>query len=178
MRATERAIQWNAVDGVGALTGFDVALNRRQLLMLAGATAAGVTLAGPLAPGTSTGGSASGATAAASAVVSLGSLTAAQFFGLLGEQFSFQTLDGERAGERGRLTLSNVSVPDPASVGQRPAGLRAHPFALLFTLEEGTLGPSAIARLEQESIGRIELFVQSVLPGDPANPRLYEAVFN
>jgi hypothetical protein len=177
MGAPERALQWDTADRLArpASGSFDIALNRRQLLAMAGLAAASLSVAGPFAPLSSGGGSASSATAAANATVALGTLSAAQFFALLGESFKVEALDGLNAGNKGRLTLSSVSVPDPASAGARPDNLRAQPFSLLFTLEEGALGTSGVARLEQETVGRLDLFIHRVLPGDPT---LYEAVFN
>lgn len=171
MKSSELAFQR---DALGSATGpgaaaLDIALSRRQLLALAGATVAGMAAAEPLTPTTGRAASAD----AAPAKPASGGLTAETFFALVGETFAFEALDGAAAGMRGSMTLADVSAPE--LLGERPDRLRPQPFSLLFTLADGTLGNSGIASLEHAALGRVDVFLQQVLTGDP--PR-YEAVFN
>ncbi|MEZ4523293.1 MAG: hypothetical protein R3A46_16875 [Thermomicrobiales bacterium] len=174
MLRTERTFQWDgSTVPTPAIKGpLAISLDRRRLLTLAGAAAAGIVLAAPALPATSVGGSTTAATSVAPAALEVG-----QFLSLIGETFTARILTGEYEDTRGRLVLSDVSVPEAIRGERRPADLRSQPFSLLFTLGAGAIGKSGIVRFEHDAIGNVELFVHQVRQASSDAP-VYEAVLN
>ncbi len=173
MPKTDQTLHWDgdALAVPEATPALGVALNRRRLLALAGATVAGAALAAPALPISSAGGSATAIT-----TLPLTGLEVEQFLPLVGETFSARVLSGESADTWAQFVLADVTIPEAVAGEQRPSILRSQPFSLLFTLGAGTPGASSLVRFEHEALGKVELFVHQVLTtGDtPA----YEAVFN
>jgi len=173
MARSEHSLRWDgdALPDAAPITSLALALSRRRLLALAGATAAGVVLAAPALPISGAGGSATSIS-----TLPLTSLEVEQFLALIGETFTARTITGENPDTWARFVLTGVTVPEPFAGEGRPDILRSQPFSLLFLLDAGAPGESGIVRFEHEALGQVELFVHRVLLTDDA-PR-YEAVFN
>lgn len=173
MPTPERSLKWDgdALPASPTTSALGLALDRRRLLALAGATAAGAVLAAPGLPISSAGGSAT-----AISTLPLASLEVDQFLPLVGETFTARVLSGEATDTWAQFVLADVTVPEPIRGEQRPAILRSQPFSLLFVLGAGTPAESGLVRFEHEALGKAELFVHQVHAIDDA--AAYEAIFN
>jgi len=101
----------------------------------------------------------------------LAEFTHATFAGLVGQRFRVQT----SSGTTGEFELVQAAKL-PVHRGRDGQQIRREPFSLLFRGPKETIMPQRIYALEQETLGRVEIFLVPIGP-DEIGQR-YEAVFN
>lgn len=101
----------------------------------------------------------------------LDQLTQATFARLMGKRFRLHFADGKNV----ELELIEANLL-PAHPGRLEKNLRREPFSLLFRGPSTLMLPQRIHVLEEETLGRVEIFLVPIGPDEVG--QCYEAVFN
>jgi hypothetical protein len=105
----------------------------------------------------------------------LAEFTHATFAGLVGQRFRVHPSSATTSGTTGELELVQAAKL-PVHPGRDGERIRREPFSLVFRGPQQPILPQRIYALEQETLGRIEIFLVPIGP-DEVGQR-YEAVFN